>query len=355
MGSSYRNHGCRLHEYSTQGQRLLFLENELLRIGVLVDQGADIFEFLHKPTDTEFLLHTSRGIRPPTLQGPTPGWGAFLDYYEGGWQEILPNGGPACTYKGVTFGLHDEISLLPWRYRIIEDEPERVIVDLEVSAVRTPFRLQRRMSLSSGSAVLEIEETLTNEGREPLDYMWGHHPAFGAPFLDPACRVDLPGEALTLELFAGGAGSRITESGRHTWPEVPSGEGAVDFSRPDPQGTGHEDLGYVLDLPEGWYAITNQEQGVGFALSWSLETFPYLWVWRQFNLSAGYPWYGQVYTMALEPWSSYPSAGLVQAIENGSAALLQPGEQRHTTLRAVAYTGSGRVARVSPVGEITWK
>jgi hypothetical protein len=44
-------------------------------------------------------------------------------------------------------------------------------------------------------------------------------------------------------------------------------------------------LGYVIDLPEGWYALTNQRTQVGFALAWSLDTFPTLWVWRQFNRS----------------------------------------------------------------------
>ena len=34
----------------------------------VVDKGADIFQFLHKPSDTEFMLHTPRGLRPPAVQ-----------------------------------------------------------------------------------------------------------------------------------------------------------------------------------------------------------------------------------------------------------------------------------------------
>jgi hypothetical protein len=97
-----------------QGQRVLFLENELLRVGVLLDKGADIFQFLHKPSDTEFMLHTPHGRRPPAVQSIASSWGSFLDYYQDGWQEILPNGGPACSCKGVEFGLHGEVSTASW-------------------------------------------------------------------------------------------------------------------------------------------------------------------------------------------------------------------------------------------------
>lgn len=352
MSEAYRNYGCRWLECRVADQRALFLENERLRVGVLVDKGADIFQFLYKPTDTEFMLHTPWGLRRPAIQSPQTAWGTFLDYYEGGWQEILPNGGPACTYRGVALGLHDEISVIPWQFQVVVDTPAEVQVALAVRPFRTPFYLRRLMRLRSHEAILTLEETLTNESGETLDFMWGHHPAFGAPFLGPECRIDLPGEALILETIEGAAGTRLG-GGRHRWPLATARDGAlVDFSRPEPGGAGVEDLGYVLNLPEGWYAVTNQAAQVGFALTWSLTAFPYLWVWRQFNGGADYPWYKRVYTMALEPWSSYPSGGLVTAVANGSAAQLGPGQSITTILRAVAYANVRSVKRVSPEGEI---
>jgi galactose mutarotase-like enzyme len=354
MKPIYRNHGCRIAEYSQQGVRILFLENEFLRIGVLVDKGADIFQFLYKPTDTEFMLYTPRGLQPPAVQSIASDWGSFLDYYEGGWQEILPNGGPSCTYKGVEFGLHGEVTTIPWEYQIELDQPDIVKVTFSVRPFRSPYYLQREMTLKQNEPMLILEESLTNEGRETLQYMWGHHPAFGAPFLNESCRVDLPGQDLIIETFAGAAGTRLKGGGRHNWPLVQEGNGpTIDLSRPDAPGIEQEDLGYLVNLAEGWYAITNQDQKVGFAMSWSLETFPYLWIWRNFNMSTGYPWYGQVYTLALEPWSSYPSAGLVTAIENGTAVSLAPGETRTAELRAIAYQDLQKVTHVSFVGEVT--
>jgi galactose mutarotase-like enzyme len=352
--STYRNHGCRLAEYSLHGVRALFLENKFLRVGVLVDKGADIFQFLYKPLDTEFMLHTPRGVRPPTVQSISSDWGSFLDYYEGGWQEILPNGGPSCTYKGVEFGLHGEITTIPWEYQIEVDDPETVKVTFSVRPFRSPYFLQRTMTLNQDEPILLMEESLTNEGSETLQYMWGHHPAFGAPFLSENCHIDLPAGDLIIETIAGAAGTRLKGGGRHKWPLVQEEEGpSIDFSRPGKQGIKQEDLGYLVNLPEGWYAITNQDRKVGFAMSWSLDTFPYLWIWRNFNMSTGYPWYGQVYTLAIEPWSSYPSAGLIKAIENGTAVTIEPGETHKAKLCATAFHGLQKVNSVSPEGEVS--
>lgn len=91
-----------------------------------------------------------------------PSTGPFIDYYSGGWNEILPNGGPHVTYQGAELGQHGEISLIPWEYALLEDSPERVAVRLWVRPIRTPFFLEKTLSLEPRRAVLMIEERLTN-------------------------------------------------------------------------------------------------------------------------------------------------------------------------------------------------
>ena len=97
--------------------RTLILENELLRVTVLVDKGSDIVEFRYKPFDLDFLFMSPAGIRNPN-RGivSAPSGGPFLDYFSGGWNEVLPNGGPLVSYKGAELGQHGEISLIPWEY-----------------------------------------------------------------------------------------------------------------------------------------------------------------------------------------------------------------------------------------------
>src|SRR5512135_326104 len=120
-----RNHGCRISDqWSYDDMRTVILENELLRVVVLVDKGTDIVEFRYKPKDIDYLLATANGLRNPNrgvVSSPTNG--PFLDYYSGGWNDILPNGGSYSAYKGADFGQHGEISLIPWEYAILEDTP----------------------------------------------------------------------------------------------------------------------------------------------------------------------------------------------------------------------------------------
>jgi|GEM_PF-3687144 len=46
MGHSGRHFGCQLHEVQYKGMRLLTLENDLIRVGLLLDKGTDIVEFV---------------------------------------------------------------------------------------------------------------------------------------------------------------------------------------------------------------------------------------------------------------------------------------------------------------------
>ena len=79
-----RNWGARILEYEHKGMRVVFLENEKLRVGVLVDKGTDVIEFNHKPTDTDFVWLAPGGVRNPasylsTAQDPLA---PFLEYTE---------------------------------------------------------------------------------------------------------------------------------------------------------------------------------------------------------------------------------------------------------------------------------
>ena len=188
---SVRNWGCRLEtDLVLRGWRAAVLENELLRVTVLLDKGSNIYEFLYKPRDVDFMWHTPQGLRRPPSVPTTRADGGFLEYYEGAWQEIMPSGGPPCSWGGSQFGQHDETPQLNWDATVVEDGPESVAIRCSVQTVRSPFLLEKTLRLVSGKAVLFIDERLTNYGAETWPYMWGHHPALGEPFLDETCRLD---------------------------------------------------------------------------------------------------------------------------------------------------------------------
>ncbi|MEA3402645.1 MAG: DUF4432 family protein [Armatimonadota bacterium] len=350
-----RNFGCRISdEFTFRGMRLLVMENELVRVTILLDKGTDIYEFLHKPTDTDFMWRTPRGVRNPekSLDMIAPSVGPFADFYEGGWQECMPNGGRVCTYKGAEMGLHGEVWGVPWRCRIARDDPDVVQARTWVRTNRTPFLLEKTFTLRSGRPVLEIDETLTNEGREPMDLMWGHHPALGSRFLMDDCRVDCAARTVVCDPSVGDE-SRFAPEQRFDWPVgTTRGSEEVDLSVVPPPEERVDDMLYLTDLEAGWWAVTSQIRELGFGISFDLETFRHIWMWMPLGGSDGYPSFGRFYTMALEPFSSFPAI-LSNAIEAGTQLTMEAGEQRSAWLRAVAYDGVQRVAGIDEEGEVT--
>jgi hypothetical protein len=347
-----RNFGCRLIEYTFRSLRTITLENELIRITILVDKGTDIIEFLHKPTDTDFMWRSPLGVINPTAFIPTNAHprGSFLDFYEGGWQEIMPAGGDPCIYKGIHFGIHGEVSLIPWNYKIIEDSPENVAIRFWVRTYRTPFYLEKKISLKRNEGFLTIKEKIINEGAQAIDMMWGHHPAFGPPFLDENCIIDIPqAKVLTRELDET---SRTLNQDGFTWPRiVGKDEMKINLSEIPPPETKSHDWACLYDLSDGWYALTNQQRRVGFALSWPLQIFPYIWYWQCAGGCYGPPFFGRVYTMALEPWSTYPD-NLTKAAEMGTTLKAHPGVELEAEIKAIAYSGFEQVSRVTPDGQV---
>ncbi|MCI0837796.1 MAG: DUF4432 domain-containing protein, partial [Chloroflexi bacterium] len=99
-----RTSGCRVSDaWTYRGLKTVILENELVRVTVLADKGADIYSFVHKPTDTEFLWRTPWGVRDPRYTVPSTGdpVSVWMDYYEGGWQTVVPHGGYADRVYGA--------------------------------------------------------------------------------------------------------------------------------------------------------------------------------------------------------------------------------------------------------------
>jgi hypothetical protein len=340
-----RNYGCRLTEFTHQGYPTLTLENESLRVTVLAGKGSDIIQFLYKPADLDFLWISLPGLQPAGVRagphmGPTH---AFLDSYPGGWQEILPNFGDPCDYKGITLGLHDETSLLPWQYSVLVDEPTLVSVLFEVRCIRTPFRLQKTLTLRPGR-VLEIDERLINESAETVDFTWGHHPAFGAPFLDNTCRVLVPPCRVKTQEEYVSPNSRLEKGQDCEWPRVPGRKGeTIDLSRVAPPSAHSHDMAYLYGFQEGLYALFSDIRKIGFGMAWDCSVFKYLWFWQVYAGWVGYPWYGASYNVGLEPCSSYPSS-LARAIERGTQLKLEPGASFGTRVCAAAIRDIGEFA-----------
>ena len=336
------------------GWRAVYLRNAEMEVTLLPDKGSEIYTIRSLQHDVDVLWKSPWGLHQPPVPNSSgaESQSVWLDHYAGGWQELFPNGGNACTVGGVPHTFHGEASVVRWRHRITHGDAGAQELELNVRLARTPFRIEKRVWLDPDRPILHLWERITNEGTTAQPYMWGHHPAFGAPFLDGGCRLDVPaGSYLANE--AVGAGSADASDGRVPWPKVTRpGGGESDLSKIPGPDAPISTMGYLLDLADGWYALSNPEMKLGVALTWPTSVFPCLWLWQELGGTQGYPWHGAAYVMGVEPHTSWPGSGLATAIEHGTARTLAPGESIEARLTTTLFEPQGTVTGVTPEGQV---
>ena len=329
-----RNFGCRVSdEYEYKRSRLLVMENEKLRISCLLDKGSDIIEFLHKPTDTDFMWRSPmEHMDMYKYIQSIPNTIDFRDYYLGGWQEMFPVGATGFDLSGAKIGNHGELWGLPWRSSIVKDEAEEVQAKLWTYTIRTPFYVEKVLTLKSKEPILSIKEKIENLGDVDLGIMWGHHPAFGESFVDEHCVVNVPAKSFL-----------DTGKKKYSWP-VYEGE---DFSKVWPKNSDRWNMYFIQELLDGWYAVVNQKKMLGFGMRWDRNIFRYVWFWGCYNLKDISPWYGRAYTIAVEPFTSLP-----YDVDPTTLYTIPAGSSLSTELKAIVFTGKTSVREITPSGEI---
>ncbi len=361
MHSEERNYGCRVStEWTYRGIDAAILENESIRVVVLTGKGADIISFLHKPSDTEFMWKTPWGIRnPAALPSPTGHHSSvWLDYYEGGWQTVLPHGGhwDGKPIKEAEFGLHGDMNIIPWDCNVVVNSSERVAISFTASSMRSPVYVEKTLSITSNSMLLTLEEKVFNRGEEALDAVWLEHITLGAPFLQGGCRLYVPLETIILNHPSDTAKSSILlPGGENSWPFAKGKDRQVDFRTIPSKEERSLDMAYLTGMNSGWYAVVNEERKIGWLATWPENLFKYLWYWRNYGGGWGYPWYGRCYNAGLEPCTSYHNGGVRQATENGTALSIAPGAMVQATLRAGPFAPTGDVKRIHSDGTVVYK
>lgn len=292
--------------------RLVVLENDALRVVVTPEKGADIVAFVDKQTGVDVMLRLPAGLRSWKSEVPLmPHPNRLFSFYEGGWQELFPVGSNFGKYYGADHPTHGEAPLLNWDYAILEDSPKRVSVEFRVRMVMSPFELRRKMILPATAPEVRFEESIENLSPMDVTYMWGHHPAFGAPFLSGHCRIELPkcrlieGKAKQLQIL----------------PETRSGKAMF----------------YALDLERGVYGIHNDQLGFGFGMSWDHRIFSKIWIWQSLHFIDRAPYFKREYACAIEPFSSLPHQIYGK---KDPLPVLKAGQKLETTLKAFIYRGN---------------
>ncbi len=302
-----RTEGARVSDdLSVKDLRLVVMENDRVRVSVLVDKGADIVEFVDKRTGTDFLWRTANGIRSPKSEpnflGATE---AFNAYYEGGWQELFPHGSSPLDIHGVTLPRHGEVQALGWKYAIVKDTPEEVSVRFSVRTPVSPFVLERTMTMNASDPWVRFDERATNTGASDFDIMWGHHPAFGEPFLSGDCAIELP------------KGKPV--------------DGDLSMCKINPKGRKGGHMWFLTGFAQGWYGIFNSKRKVGFGMKFDPKFFPVIWIWQGYSDSN----FGRSYACAIEPFTSFAK----NHYDIQGRVTVPAGATIATTFHAFAYGG----------------
>lgn len=308
----------------TLGYQAVRLTNEHIDVTILPSKGCDVYAIVDPRTGTDLLFKTPWGLQQREGGARSPdSLGHWLRLYPGGWQVILPNGGSENPQYGTTWGFHGEASLVGWQYDRLGDSG----LTAEARLFYAPLSLSREMRVDGPS--LLITESVTNESPDPVEFMWGHHPAFGAPFLERGCLISVGASTYSADDVA--PGTLLEPGSTHRWPLATAIDGStIDLSVVPGPDEPRDHLGYLTDFHEHFFAITNPHKGLGAAVKWTPTILDHAWFWQEVHSSAGFPWFRRAYVAAIEPNSTIPAQGLQNATEKGGSPVRLQGGQRAT-------------------------
>ena len=323
--------------------RALVLADDRIRVTLVPERGGDVHAVHDLRTGVDVLWKTPWGLRVRAGHGSPAGSAeAWLDSYAGGWQVLLPSGGGPSSHRGVDHPYHGEACSVPWAATVATDAGGGELVELSVHLAGSPLLLERTVSLVPGRGEVVLGERVTNEGDRRVEYMWVHHPAFGPPLVAPGARIRTSASTILADTALDGPGNPLEPGTSHPWPMVGTRDGRqLDLSLVPDASRGRLLLGYLSGFDEGVASIENDALDLACTLSWQLDTFPYAWLWQELGATAGAPWFGRAYTMAIEPATSFPATGL-----GGVAGTTAT----HRTLEAGATAATELRLRLAAIG-----
>jgi galactose mutarotase-like enzyme len=315
------------------GLRTIEMENEVLRLVVLPEAGAKVWQIQYKPLMANLLWNNS--ALAPTRQSLHA---SYDDTWSGGWDELFPND-EAGELLGCALPDHGELWTGDW-------QAERVEIDgapglhLRFCTPVTHFLVEKTLVLRPTSAVVEAKYKLTNRGTEEFPFLFKLHPAFA---VSANHRIDFP--AMTVRREREFAGTLEGAPLMFAWPYAQLGDSTLDLRQVPDERSGAVHFFYGTELASGWCGLTNRANRLAAALRFDPEVFSSCWLfathggWRDLNVAV------------LEPATGYPYK-MRSMIDAGRARLLAPGESLETEVLFSVQEGLSAIGDVDEDGTI---
>lgn len=297
----------------------LELENEWLKIRILPEVGAKIYDLVWKPSGKNILWHNPR-IAPQSSTIESE----FDNYWCGGWDDAFPTC-DECVFRGQRYPTLGELRSLRWTIESVGQSRGNAVAQLSAFGPISPVRATKTVILERLSPVVRMQYKIANLGPGRLDFIWGTHPAVS---VTENAILRIPAKhAIVAQCNQAGWG----ESGQqYDWPILEGAAGRLEMNKVQSIKAnicfGH----YAVDLDAGWYAIEDMSSGQGFLLKFPLEQCPCLWLWLNYG-----GWRG-LHHVILEPWTSRP-VNLAQAFEQKTSRSLESGEDFSVEVSATLY------------------
>lgn len=269
------------------------IESKQISIEMVPELGGKLVSIVYKPTGKEWMLDSAHRSLQKPIHGST-----FTDWDMSGWDECFPTIN-ACKLgmdKDINLPDHGELWVLPWAYKIEENE-----VVCSVQSLKFPCRFTRRISFPSADRV-RLDYRADNDSDEPIPFLWVPHPQFTVT--EPT-RILLP-ESME-EMLCVYEGHTLKNGKLYAWDDV---------SLLSPAVTGDaRKFYYGGQVPVGWSGLYGVESGNFLIVTVPQNKVPYLGVWMDEGM------FNDRVTCALEPSIGYYDS-LEMAVGNGTAQMI---------------------------------
>ena len=311
----------------------IVLENRFLRLVVLPEAGARIWQITYKPLNADILWNNPR--LPPSIQ---PLHTSYDDNWCGGWDDLFPND-EAGLLAGLQVPDHGELWTGAWD---AEPQEQEGAASLHLS-FRTPitrFLAERSMHLRRDSCVLEMRYRLTNTGSKALPFLWKLHPAFA---VSDQHRIDFPPMKVVRERDF--EGTLETAPQIFDWPFATTASGMLDLRNVPNVSSRAVHFFYGTGYSDGWCGITNRATRLAAGLRFDPQVFSSCW------LFATHGGWNDLNVAVLEPATGYPFR-IQSMIDAGRARVLAPGETLSTAVLFSAQEGLRSIGGIAEDGRM---
>lgn len=318
-------------DWTFHGLQVITLQNELLRVQILPEAGAKVWQITYLPLGEELLWNNPR-IAPARHSIHA----RYDDVWSGGWDELFPNDEPA-VINGEQYPDHGELWSGAWTAETFTIA-DTVGVTLRFETPVSAIAVEKRISLQAGSGCLRFQHRFRNLSQVSFPFLWKLHPALK---VQPGYRIDFPAMRVVREpAFPGTLTGAPLE---FAWPKAVSGEKAVDLREVTAPAQRELYFFYGTEMEGSWCALTNPEKRLSCGLRFEPEVFDCCW------LFASYGGWRNYEVAVPEPCTGYPLS-FDEMVRAGRQRLLPPGESFSTEVLFSVQTGLSCVSSIEESG-----